>query len=92
MGPFSLVIGVAMVAWKQRLKTYLFASLAILGMISTAIAFGQNDLANCASPGLAILMILKHGTLATQVDVAWWMLLGVVSFCSWACRPKRREE
>ena len=91
-GLFSLVIGVAMVAWKQRLKTYLFASLAILGMISTAIAFGQNDLANCASPGLAILMILKHGTLATQVDVAWWMLFGcgVLLFLGMSTKTARR--
>jgi len=91
-GLFTLVIGVAMVAWKQRLKTYLFASLAILGMISTAIAFGQNDLANCASPGLAILMILKHGTLATQVDVAWWMLFGcgILLFLGMSTKTARR--
>jgi len=91
-GAFSLLIAGAMVAWKQRIKSYLFASMAIVGMVSTAIAFGQNDLANCASPGLAILMILKHGTLSSQVDVAWWMLLGcgILLFLGMSTKTARR--
>ncbi|RJP30637.1 MAG: inorganic phosphate transporter [Candidatus Omnitrophota bacterium] len=53
----------------------LFSSLAIMGMIATAFAFGQNDLANCASPGVASYMIYQHGEIATSVEVPSWLLL-----------------
>jgi phosphate/sulfate permease len=39
---------------------YLFHITAVVGMCAMAFAFGQNDLANCASPGLAALMIWKY--------------------------------
>ena len=55
----------------------LFPGLAVLGMIATAIAFGQNDLANCASPGLASFLIIWHGkTVGSTMDVPWYLLLG----------------
>ena len=60
----------------QRFATRLFGSMAILGMICTGIAFGQNDLANCASPGLAIWMILSKGELAGKVAVPLFALFG----------------
>ena len=47
-------------------------------MLAMAFAFGQNDLANCASPGLAAIHLLEAQNLeiGTEVPIAWWMLLG----------------
>ena len=40
---------------------WLFPGLAVVDMIALAIAFGQNDLANCAAPGLAAYtLIMQH--------------------------------
>ena len=42
-----------------------------------AFAFGQNDLANCASPGLASLALLRTQSLelGTKIPIDWWMLM-----------------
>ncbi len=53
----------------------LFAGLAVLGMISIAVAFGQNDLANCASPGVAAYMILQKGKIHHEFPVPGYLLL-----------------
>ncbi len=60
---------------KEKFHKNLFASMAIIGMLAIAFAFGQNDLANCASPGIASYMILRHGELAPKMDVPSWVLL-----------------
>lgn len=60
----------------EKIQKNLFSGLAILGMLATAIAFGQNDLANCASPGVSSYMILKHGEIHSQVDVSSLLLVG----------------
>jgi len=60
----------------ERVQRNLFSGLAVLGMLATAIAFGQNDLANCASPGVSAWMILRHGEIHTQVDVSSLLLIG----------------
>jgi len=53
----------------------LFHIISIFGMISMAFAFGQNDLANCASPGIAIFMIWKQGlSNSMQMNVPIWSL------------------
>lgn len=39
---------------------YLFPAMAVLGMVCLAFAFGQNDLANCASPGLSAFWLWRH--------------------------------
>lgn len=75
-GALSLFTFFLMKMLGQRIHRNLFGGMAVLGMIATAVAFGQNDLANCASPGLAIMMILKHGTIASKVNVAWYWLFG----------------
>ncbi len=63
---------------KERLAPWLFPGLAVIGMIAMAIAFGQNDLANCASPGLAIIDIVlsdsPSGSGAEEIKVEWWKL------------------
>ncbi len=59
----------------KTVQSNLFSALAVIGMIATAIAFGQNDLANCASPGVASYMIYRHGEIATEIQVPSWLLL-----------------
>ncbi|MBN1851460.1 MAG: inorganic phosphate transporter [Pirellulales bacterium] len=51
-GVFTLITHLILVATHQRSAKYLFPATAVLGMICMAFAFGQNDLANAASPGL----------------------------------------
>lgn len=58
----------------------LFPAIAIVGTVATAFAFGQNDLANCAAPGLAALYLIKHWDAgvagASNVPIATWALAG----------------
>lgn len=70
----------------------LFPTLAVIGMMAIAVAFGQNDLANCTSPGLASIMILQKGELAHEVDVPSWLLLccGLLLFIGMSTRNAQR--
>ncbi|MGI6418062.1 MAG: inorganic phosphate transporter [Thermoguttaceae bacterium] len=60
----------------------LFQGMAVLGMICMAFAFGQNDLANCASPGLSALNLWQNarGTgeeaveIASRIEIGHWQL------------------
>ena len=79
---FALWSGLTGLTWLlmrfggEKVQRNLFSGLAVLGMLATAIAFGQNDLANCASPGVSAWMILRHGEIHTQVDVSSFLLIG----------------
>jgi len=77
---FGALIAVLVRRYRERAAQRVFPVLATLGMIAMAVAFGQNDLANCASPGLATINLLLHwdqGTAAaTKADITWYMLLG----------------
>ena len=54
---------------------YLFHATAVLGMACMAFAFGQNDLANCASPGIASIMIWNQGfSQSLKISVPLWGL------------------
>ncbi|MFH1742978.1 MAG: inorganic phosphate transporter [bacterium] len=70
----------------------LFPGLAVLGMLATAFAFGQNDLANCASPGVGAYMILKHGEIAHEMVVPRWFLFicGLLLFMGMSTRNAQR--
>jgi phosphate/sulfate permease len=80
---YAILIQVLLLSLRQKAAYYLFPTLAIAGMISMGFAFGQNDLANCASPGLASWNLFKawHNGFAdpvaqaTRVDVRQWLLL-----------------
>lgn len=76
----------------DKFRLRLFPTMAIIGMLAIAVAFGQNDLANCTSPGLAAIMILWHGELAPQLDVPSWLLLGcgVLLFLGMTTRNAQR--
>ncbi len=71
---------ISMVLWflRETGTKYLFHSTAIVGMLCMAFAFGQNDLANCASPGLSALYIYNHPNEtvgeATKIEISHWFL------------------
>lgn len=62
--------------WGTR---FLFPTMALLGMVCLAFAFGQNDLANCASPGLSALWLWRYQEegvgVATEITIPSWVLL-----------------
>jgi phosphate/sulfate permease len=82
-GTYTLLTHLVLVLVHQRGYKYLFAVTAVLGMICMAFAFGQNDLANAASPGLAGLSLWRHGGSAeeladipTKIPIPIWALFG----------------
>ena len=77
-GGFSILIHLALVIFRKRAAKLLFPALAVLGMIAMSFAFGQNDLANCASPGLSALKLIQTGDLeiGSKVTIEWYWLLG----------------
>ena len=56
----------------------LFPAMALVGMVCLAFAFGQNDLANCASPGLSAFWLWQHRAesvaTATKIPIPIWVL------------------
>lgn len=93
-GICAIVIHVFLVSYRKRAARLLFPVLSVLGMIAMAFAFGQNDLANCASPGLAAITLIKEQNvrMATQVPIAWWMLLvcGLLLFLGMTTKNAQR--
>ncbi|NLE38944.1 MAG: inorganic phosphate transporter [Pirellulaceae bacterium] len=80
-GVFTLLIHLVLVSTHQRGYKYLFSVTAVLGMICMAFAFGQNDLANAASPGLSSFTLWRHGgeptdlaNLGTEIPIPPWAL------------------
>jgi len=76
----SMLIMLLLMWLKHRGTRHLFAATAIIGMLCMAFAFGQNDLANCASPGLSALWLYRNAdqgvAVATEVPIARWALFG----------------
>ncbi len=62
-GGFAILIHVTLLLFRDRAARRLFPFLAVAGMLAMAFAFGQNDLANCASPGLSSYTLLREGGL-----------------------------
>jgi phosphate/sulfate permease len=54
---------------------YLFHFTSILGMCAMAFAFGQNDLANCASPGLSALLLWKYPAQSSLAIPVWGLFI-----------------
>ena len=75
---YAAIIHALLVLFGKRVAKRMFPVLAVIGMLAMAFAFGQNDLANCASPGLAALHLLWHSdegvAEATEVPIATWTL------------------
>jgi len=91
---FAVVIHLALVRFRQRAADLLFPALAVLGTLAMAFAFGQNDLANCASPGLASIHLIQKGDLhtASKVPIETWMLFACGLLLFWGMtRPRARR-
>lgn len=77
---FAIVIHALLVIYRQRAANLLFPVLTVIASVCMAFAFGQNDLANCASPGLAAKYIIDHRELgveaASQIPISRWWLVG----------------
>lgn len=74
----TLLVHVVLKVRGERGTRTLFRDLAVLGMLSLSFAFGQNDLANCASPGLSALWLWHHQhettAIASKVAIPMWAL------------------
>lgn len=101
---FTLLTHLILVATHQRFTKHLFSVTAVLGMICMAFAFGQNDLANAASPGLSALTLWREAgsltdlaDIASKVPIPIWALFGCGAlmaagmFTSYAQRVTRAE-
>jgi len=86
-GTFTLLTHLVLVLTHRRGYKYLFSVTAVLGMICMAFSFGQNDLANAASPGLSGMTLWHNMTenglnptdlaaIGSDVPIEWWALLG----------------
>ena len=80
---FTLIAHLLLVLSNRRFYKYLFPATAVMGMICMAFAFGQNDLANAASPGLAAFTLWRSGAaatdladIATKIPIPIWALFG----------------
>jgi phosphate/sulfate permease len=77
---FTLAVHLLLTVSGPRGTRHLFHVTALLGMLCMAFAFGQNDLANCASPGLSALWLWYHAEesvrIATKVPIPAWALFG----------------
>lgn len=73
-----VIVGV----YKEKAAKLLFPVLTVIGMLAMAFAFGQNDLANAAAPGLAAITLAQSysagESLAAAVKPALpqWALFG----------------
>lgn len=54
---FGSICRVIVSVYREKAARALFPVLTVIGMLAMAFAFGQNDLANCAAPGLAALKL-----------------------------------
>ncbi|RIK64540.1 MAG: inorganic phosphate transporter [Planctomycetota bacterium] len=79
---FAMLIHLSLIIFRKRAAELLFPALTILGMFGMAFAFGQNDLANCAAPGLAVIKLVQlHAANASMADfvraeIPRWALFG----------------
>jgi phosphate/sulfate permease len=93
---YALAIHVLVMIFQKRAASRLFPILAIIGTVCMGFAFGQNDLANCASPGLSAYTLIanrEHGVaLASEIALESWMLLacGILLVSGMTTRNARR--
>jgi len=77
---YAVVIHACLVIWRKRAARWVFPVIAMVATLAMAFAFGQNDLANCASPGLAAFYLIKERAdgvaAASKVPIATWFLFG----------------
>lgn len=95
-GFYSLLVYVILLLTQKRGTDYLFHATTIIGMVCMAFAFGQNDLANCASPGLSSFYLYKHPELPmdeiSEIPIAqgWLFGCGLLMALGMATRKAQR--
>jgi len=95
-GLFAVVIHILLVVFRKRAAKRLFPVIAIIGTICMGFAFGQNDLANCASPGLSALTLIWHWheglTVGSGVEIPkyWLAICGLLLFAGMTTRNAAR--
>ncbi len=93
-GISAIVIHALLVIYRKRTAKLLFPVLSVLGMTAMGFAFGQNDLANCASPGIASYYLIKEQDVAIGTKVAiWWpilLLCGLLLFAGMGTKNAER--
>ena len=97
---FAVLIHILLLAFGKRAAKLLFPVLAVLGTLAMAFAFGQNDLANCASPGIAVITLFwawfqgnaDAVTVATEVKVPHALLgaCGILLFLGMMTKNAQR--
>ena len=77
-GVFAIVLHALLMVYREKAAKVFFPVLAVVGMIAMAFAFGQNDLANCASPGLSAWKVIQHHSadVGSKVPIPLWALFG----------------
>lgn len=79
---FGMVVHFVLVIRKEKAARLLFPVIAVVGMVCMGFAFGQNDLANSASPGLASWNLYQQSDKvqpvveATELEINRWLLVG----------------
>ncbi len=77
---YGIIIHILLASLGKWCARRLFPAVAIIGTVAMAFAFGQNDLANCAAPGLAAVYLLKNWhagvETASKVPISIWALAG----------------
>lgn len=75
---YGILIHMLLATFGKRAAKRLLPGLAMIGTFGMAFSFGQNDLANCASPGLAGLTLINNWdagvVTATKVPIPGWAL------------------
>jgi phosphate/sulfate permease len=74
----TLLVHLILTVTGERGARHLFQATALVGMLCMAFAFGQNDLANAAAPGVSTLTLYFHPdqpvSVTTQVGIPIWGL------------------
>jgi len=93
---YSILVHACLVAFREKAARLLFPVLAVIGTVCIGFAFGQNDLANCASPGLAAIHLIENRhegvDLATKLPIPRELLLicGLLLLAGMMTRNARR--
>lgn len=95
-GILTGLISLVLMILRERATSRLFHATAIIGMLCMAFAFGQNDLANCASPGLSALYIYQHpeesvgGATKIEIHHIWLFACGCLMVAGMTTKNAQR--
>lgn len=87
---YTFILHIAVAIFGKNFTDHLFKFTALLGMLCMAFAFGQNDLANCASPGLSMIWAYLGNT--KEVAIPVYLLIGCASLMVIGMLTKRAHR